>query len=98
MKFPVVQRAVLYEDDPVEAAGKQYVGTVTWRAESSSAGPGQPPDRAVRAEITIPDRNMTVVMTVRRNADRALPTHTVEIHSRCRRISPTAAFRKSAAC
>ena len=47
----VAQRAVLYEDDPVEPAGKQFVGTVTWRTENSPPAAGQPPDRAIRAEI-----------------------------------------------
>ena len=76
----VAQRVVLYEDDPVEPAGKQYIGTVTWRAETSSASPGQPADRAVRADIVVPDRNMQVTITLRRNADRDLPaSHTVSI-------------------
>jgi hypothetical protein len=79
-EVPVAQRTVLYEDDPVEPAGKQYVGTVTWRTETSPPAPGQPPDRAVRADITIPDRNMQVTMILRRNTDRGLPaTHTVHI-------------------
>jgi hypothetical protein len=77
---PVAQRVVLYEDDPVEPAGKQFVGTVTWRAETSAAAPGQPADRAIRADITIPDRNMQIAMTIRRNADKDLPaSHTVSI-------------------
>jgi hypothetical protein len=74
------QRTVLYEDDPVEPAGKQYVGTVNWSTEISSPAPGQPPDRAIRADITIPDRKMQITMILRRNTDRGLPaTHTVHI-------------------
>jgi hypothetical protein len=74
------QRTVLYEDDPVEAAGKQYVGSVNWSTEVSAPAPGQPPDRAIRADITIPDRKMQVTMILRRNTDRGLPaTHTVHI-------------------
>ncbi|MGZ5803724.1 MAG: hypothetical protein ACXWKC_13450 [Xanthobacteraceae bacterium] len=76
----LAQRTVLYEDDPVEPAGKQYVGTVTWSTETSAPAPGQPPDRAIRADITIPDRKMQVTMIIRRNTDRGLPaTHTVHI-------------------
>jgi hypothetical protein len=77
---PVVQRAVLYEDDPVEPAGRQFVGTVTWRTENSPPAAGQPPDRAIRAEINIPERNMQVNLTIRRNTDPGLTaSHTVSI-------------------
>jgi len=30
---PVAQRVVLYDEDPVDPKGKQYVGTVVWRTE-----------------------------------------------------------------
>ena len=76
----VAQRAVLYEDDPVEPAGKQFVGTVTWRTENSPPAAGQPPDRAIRAEIVIPERNMQVNLIIRRNTDPGLTaSHTVSI-------------------
>ncbi|HVG52048.1 MAG TPA: hypothetical protein VM867_10475, partial [Xanthobacteraceae bacterium] len=77
---PVVQRAVLYEDDPVEPSGRQFIGTVTWRTENSPPAAGQPPDRAIRAEINIPERNMQVNLTIRRNTDPGLTaSHTVSI-------------------
>src|SRR5215467_1226787 len=76
----VVQRVVLYEEDPADAAGKQFVGTATWKSESVSPGPGLPPDIVIRAAIDIPDRQMKVAWSLRRNADRTLPaSHTVEI-------------------
>jgi hypothetical protein len=74
------QKVVLYEEDPADAAGKQYVGTVTWRTETASPGPGQPPDLVVRATIEIPDRHMNVVWSLRRNMDKTLSaSHTIEI-------------------
>jgi len=73
-------RVVLYEEDPNDPAGKQYVGSAVWRRETVSPGPGQPADTVVRANIEIPDRKMTVKWTLRRNLDRALPaSHTIEI-------------------
>jgi len=77
---PVAQRVVLYEEDPGDPAGKRFVGTVLWRTETFSPGPGQPPDRGVRADINIPDRNMQVTWSLRRNTDKDLPaSHTISI-------------------
>jgi hypothetical protein len=78
---PVGQRAVLYEENP--AGGDQlqtFVGTAVWRSETVSPGPGQPPDIGLRAEIQIPDRNLSAVVTIRRNPDKGLPaSHTIEV-------------------
>jgi group II intron maturase len=76
----VAQRVVLYQEDPSNASGKQYVGTAIWRTESVAAGPGQANDVAVRAEIEIPEPKVTVKWSLRRNTDKALPaSHTIEI-------------------
>jgi hypothetical protein len=77
---PIAQRVVLYEEDPADPAGKQYVGTATWRTETVSPGPGQPPDIVIRANIDIPDRGMKVAWSLRRNTDKSLPaSHTVDL-------------------
>ena len=76
----VAQRVVLYEEDPGNPQGKQYVGSATWRTETVSPGSGLAPELQIRANVTIPDRNMTLTWSLRRNADRALPaSHTIEI-------------------
>jgi hypothetical protein len=76
----VAQRVVLYEEDPNNPAGRQYVGSAVWRTETVSPGSGLAPELEVRADITIPERNMTVTWTLRRNTDQALPaSHTIEI-------------------
>jgi hypothetical protein len=76
----VAQRVVLYEEDPSDTAGKRYTGTALWRAETVAPGPGQPADRTVRADISIPERNMQVVWSLRRNNDKDLPaSHTISI-------------------
>lgn len=76
----VAQRVVLYEEDPADPAGKRYVGSAVWRTEQVAAAPGQPADMAVRAEIEIPERKMTMKWSLRRNTDKGLPaSHTVEI-------------------
>jgi hypothetical protein len=78
----VAQRAVLYEENP-SGGGQQlqtFVGTVVWKTETVSPGPGRPPELGLRVEVEIPDRKMTVIMTIRRNPDTTLPaSHTVEV-------------------
>ena len=65
---------------PTAQERKQYVGSVIWRTENTSPGPGQPPDLAVKAEIEIPERHIRMSLTLRRNLDQALPvSHTLEI-------------------
>jgi len=77
---PVAQRVVLYDEDPSDPKGKQYVGSVIWRTEPVKAAAGQQPDIAVRADIDIPDRKFKMTMSFRRNTDTSLPaSHTAEL-------------------
>src|SRR5207237_8640411 len=77
---PVAQRVVLYEEEPDDPAGKRFVGTVLWRTEMRPATPGRPPELAVRGDVDVPDRQMKVTLSFRRNTDASLPaSHTVEI-------------------
>jgi hypothetical protein len=76
----VAQRVVLYEEDPAEPQGKRYVGSAIWRTETITPGPGAPPDLAVRADLEIPERRITMTFSLRRNIDQALPaSHTMEV-------------------
>jgi len=76
----VAQRVVLYEEDPKDPQGRRYAGSAIWRTETVSPGAGLAPELAVRADLEIPDRRMTVTFSLRRNTDKALPaSHTIEI-------------------
>jgi len=77
---PVAQRVVLYDEDPSDPKGKQYVGSVIWRTEQIKAAAGQKADIAVRADVDIPDRKFKMTMSFRRNTDTSLPaSHTAEL-------------------
>jgi hypothetical protein len=77
---PVAQRVVLYEEEPDDPQGKRFIGTVLWRTETRPATSGRAPELAVRADISVPERNMTVTFSLRRNTDPSLPaSHTIEI-------------------
>ena len=56
---PVAQKVVLYDEDPSDPKGKQYVGSVVWRLEPIKASGNQKADVAVRADIEIPDRKFS---------------------------------------
>jgi hypothetical protein len=77
----VEQRAVFYEEDPANPqAPKAQVGRVTWRLEDVNPGQGQPLEKAVIANVDIPDAGVTMRMVLRRNLDTTLPaSHTVEL-------------------
>jgi hypothetical protein len=71
---------VLYDEDPNDPKGRQYVGSVIWRTEQIKAAGSQTADLAVRADIEIPDRKFKMTMSFRRNTDTSLPaSHTAEL-------------------
>jgi len=71
---------VLYEEDPADTHGKRYVGSVIWRTETVSPGSGQPSERAISADIEVPERKFAATWSFRRNNDKTLPaSHLVEI-------------------
>jgi hypothetical protein len=77
---PVVQRVVLYEEDPNDAQGKRYIGSAIWRVETAPPSPGAAPETAVRADLEIPERRITMTFSLRRNTDQAMPaSHTIEV-------------------
>jgi hypothetical protein len=77
---PVAQKVVLYDEDPSDPKGKQYVGTVVWRTEPIKGSGNAPGDLAVRADIDIPERKFKMTMSFRRNTDTSLPaSHTAEL-------------------
>jgi hypothetical protein len=76
----VAQRVVLYEEDPADPQGKRYVGSAIWRTETVTPSPGAAPDLAVRADLEIPERRITMTFSLRRNTDQSLPaSHTIEV-------------------
>lgn len=86
----VAQRVVLYEEDPADPQGKRLVGTVVWRTEMMAPAPGRPAEMAVRAEVDVPERQLKMIWSLRRNADKSLPaSHTIEIQFNLPADSPT---------
>jgi hypothetical protein len=77
----VTQRAVFYEEDPAHPqTPKAQVGRAVWRLEDVNPGQGQALEKAVSAQIEVPDAGLTMRLMLRRNLDATLPaSHTVEL-------------------
>jgi hypothetical protein len=78
--LPVGQRAIFYEERTTMADGSADQGAIVWSLVQESPGGDQPPEPAIRAEVSVPARDLSIRMTIRRNADASLPaSHIVEM-------------------
>ncbi len=77
---PVAQKAIFYEERTSVAQGSAEPGSVVWSVVEESPGGELPPEPAIRAEATVPGKDMKLRMTIRRNIDDSLPaSHIVEL-------------------
>ena len=75
----VHERVVLYDEDPANPKGRQFVGSVFWRTEQIKAE-GKPDELAAHADIDIPSRGLQMTMSLRRNLDPSLPaSHVIDL-------------------
>lgn len=76
----VGQRAIFYEERTNVAEGSAEPGSIVWSVVQESPGGDLPPEPAIRAEATIPGKDVQLRMTIRRNGDRTLPaSHIIEV-------------------
>ena len=79
-QLPVGQQAIFYEERTSSAAGTAQQGATVWSLVEESPGGDQPPEPAIRAEVTVPDKDIQVRVTIRRNVDQSLPaSHIIEM-------------------
>ena len=65
---------------PVSAEGSAEPGSIVWSLVQESPGGNLPPEPAIRAEATIPGKDVQLRMTIKRNADQTLPaSHIIEM-------------------
>ncbi|HMF66002.1 MAG TPA: transcriptional regulator [Phyllobacterium sp.] len=78
--LPIGQKAFFYEERSGQDAGTADAGGVVWSVVQESPGNDLPPEPAIKAEVTIPDRGIKLRMIIRRNGDKSLPaSHLVEM-------------------
>jgi hypothetical protein len=79
-QLPVGQRAIFYEERTSADQGSAQTGSIVWSLVKESPGGDLPPEPAIRAEATIPGKDLQLRMTIRRNADQTLPaSHIIEL-------------------
>ncbi|MGD9915348.1 MAG: hypothetical protein AB7S80_14795 [Rhizobiaceae bacterium] len=76
----VAQKAIFYEERTTVAQGSADTGSIVWSVVQESPGGDLPPEPAIRAQATIPAKNIQLTMTIRRNGDKTLPfSHMIEL-------------------
>jgi hypothetical protein len=94
--MPSGGRAALLVEAPGEASKvRTYLGSVVWKVDNVSNGPGDPLSMAVRAEIDIPEQKLQTAMTLQKNFDGGLPaSHTMKIQFNEGADSPLGAIQQ----
>lgn len=76
----VTQKMFLYEERLGQTAPTAIEGTVAWSTAEESPGGDAKPEPVVRAQVNVPSKGLTALITFRRNADKSLPaSHIVEL-------------------
>lgn len=76
----VGQTAIFYEEQTGVNAGSALRGFVVWSTGMESPADGLPPEPVIRGELSIPDKQLDVQLSIRRNADDTLPaSHIIEL-------------------
>jgi len=76
----VTQKMFLYEERLGQTAPTAIEGTVAWSSAEESPGGDAKPEPVVRAQVNVPSKGLTALITFRRNADKSLPaSHIVEL-------------------
>ena len=80
VSVPVGQKAVFYEEKTGTEEGTVDTGAVVWSVVQDSPGADQPAEAAIRGEVNIPDKGVTLKLTIKRNGDKTLPaSHIIEL-------------------
>lgn len=78
--LPVGQKAFFYEERTSASQGSAETGTVVWSIVEESPGNDLPPEPTIQAEARIPEKDLQLKMTIRRNVDQSLPaSHIMEL-------------------
>lgn len=76
----VGQKAYLYEEGTSTDQATADAGSVVWSVIQEKPGGNAPEEPAIHAVLQIPDKNISVRLTIRRNGDETLPaSHIIEV-------------------
>ncbi|HXV31332.1 MAG TPA: hypothetical protein VD840_13460 [Sinorhizobium sp.] len=73
------EKMFLYEERLGQSSPTAIPGAVAWSVKEESPGGDAKPEPAIQAQIMVPDRGLTALMTIKRNIDPSLPaSHVIE--------------------
>ncbi len=73
------QKMFLYEERLGQSAPTAIEGNVAWSVKEESPGGDAKPEPVIEAQINVPERGLTALVTIKRNADASLPaSHVIE--------------------
>ncbi|WP_164924482.1 hypothetical protein [Sinorhizobium fredii] len=73
------EKMFLYEERLGQSSPTAVPGAAAWSIKEESPGGDAKPEPAIQAQITVPDRGLTALMTIKRNVDPSLPaSHVIE--------------------
>jgi hypothetical protein len=76
----IAQKAFLYEEGSAQGKNSVDVGNVVWSVVQAAPADGFPEEPAIQAKAEIGSRGLVLLMTIKRNADAALPaSHLIEL-------------------
>ena len=80
MSKPVMgEKAFLYEEKLGQTSPTAITGAVEWTALNDTSENGRP-NPAIQGKLSIPDRGLSALITIKRNADNSLPaSHLIEV-------------------
>ncbi|MCO6179266.1 hypothetical protein [Ciceribacter sp. RN22] len=80
MSKPIAgEKAFLYEEKLGQTSPTAITGAVEWTALNDTSENGRP-NPAIQGKLSIPDRGLSALITIRRNADNSLPaSHLIEV-------------------
>src|SRR5207302_9434426 len=77
---PAGHQAICSAERTSTAQRSAAPGSIVWSLLQESPGGDRPPEPAIRAEATIPGKDIQLRMTIRRNTDQTLPaSHIIEM-------------------
>jgi len=73
------QKMFLYEERLGQSAPTAIEGNVAWSVKEESPGGDAKPEPVIQAQINVPERGLTALVTIKRNGDASLPaSHVIE--------------------
>jgi hypothetical protein len=72
--------AILWEEGSTPGSATMHQGAVVWSLTSESPATGLPEEPVISGRMTVPDRSLVLLLSIKRNVDEALPaSHLIEL-------------------